>query len=502
MERIAESFNEAAGLIIEKVPYMLWALLILIIGWLIALSVSRVLAVALKKISLNKKFADLAKDDVDAKQLRMELWISKGVYYLLLLITLVFFFHALQFGDASEPFKKLLNQIFEYVPQLISAGFLVFVAWGIASILRTVIVVVLGRLDFDKSIAGKVDYQTDKTIPVTRTIGNAVYWLVFLLFIPLILETLGLSKGLLEPVSVMLQKVLGFLPQLIGATVILLVGWFIARVVQKITVNFLTSAKADQFGEQLGIKSVDGKYNLSKTIGSIVYVLILLPALIAALQQLNVDAVSAPLSDMLSKVAQSAPNILYAAAIVIVAWIVGKLVAELVRNLLTGFGFNALPVKLGIAKAPEAGDLTPAEAVGKLVFAGIVFFAFIEAFDKLGLDTLTDLGARFMIFVGDVLLGVIIFALGLFLANLVSNLIKGKIGYSNLIAILARTAILVFAGAMALNRMGLANDIINMAFGLLFGAVAVALAIAFGIGGRDIATRKLQEWEESFKEKK
>ncbi len=502
MDKMLDSFSKVASLIIEKVPYMLWALLILVVGWLVALIISKALAAALRKISLNKKFADMAKEDTSIKHVKMEQWISKGVYYLLLLVVLVFFFHALQFGDASEPFKKLLNQVFEYLPQIISAGLLVLVAWAIASILRTVIVVVLGRLNLDVRIAGKLESKTEKPVPVTKTIAGAVYWLVFLIFVPLVLEALGLKKGLLEPVSVMLQKVLAFLPQLIGAIIILLVGWFIARIVQKIVVNFLSSAKADQLGEQIGLKSADQKHSLSKTVGTIVYILILIPVLVAALQQLAIEAISTPLSEMLSNVAQSAPNIFYAAVIILVACIIGRVVAELIKNLLTGVGFDSVPVKLGIGKKTASGELTPSEAVGKLALVGIVFFAIIEACVRLGFNTLANLGTKFMLFAGDVILGLVIFSMGLFLANLAVTLIKGKIGHSDLVAFLVRICILVFAGAMALNRMGFANDIINMAFGLLLGAVAVAIAIAFGVGGREFAARKLQDWETSLKEKK
>ncbi|MDD5597881.1 MAG: hypothetical protein PHV82_08050, partial [Victivallaceae bacterium] len=85
MDKMLDSFSQVASLIIEKVPYMLWALLILVVGWLVALIISKALAAALRKISLNKKFADMAKEDTSIKRVKMEQWISKGVYYLLLL---------------------------------------------------------------------------------------------------------------------------------------------------------------------------------------------------------------------------------------------------------------------------------------------------------------------------------------------------------------------------------------------------------------------------------
>jgi hypothetical protein len=93
------------------------------------------------------------------------------------------------------------------------------------------------------------------------------------------------------------------------------------------------------------------------------------------------------------------------------------------------------------------------------------------------------------------LLGLIIFAVGLYLANLAVEVIRSS-GTRNaeLLSMAARVAILVMAGAMALRQMGLANEIVNLAFGLVLGAIAVAAAIAFGWGGRDLAGRQLERW--------
>ena len=99
---------------------------------------------------------------------------------------------------------------------------------------------------------------------------------------------------------------------------------------------------------------------------------------------------------------------------------------------------------------------------------------------------------------GAIILGVIglvILGLGLYLANLAATTIRvSGSGQSTVLATAARAAILILAGAMALRQMNVAEDIINLAFGLLLGAVAVAAAVAFGIGGRDLARQQLERW--------
>ncbi len=105
-----------------------------------------------------------------------------------------------------------------------------------------------------------------------------------------------------------------------------------------------------------------------------------------------------------------------------------------------------------------------------------------------------------MVFAGHIILGLVIFAIGLYIANLVAQkVLSSGSAQSGLLAMTARISIMVLAGAMALRQMGLANEIISLAFGLILGAIAVAIAIAFGIGGREIAGRKLEEWMQSHK---
>jgi hypothetical protein len=122
-------------------------------------------------------------------------------------------------------------------------------------------------------------------------------------------------------------------------------------------------------------------------------------------------------------------------------------------------------------------------------------FAVSEAGTRLGFSAVSDLVAQFLVFAGHVLMGLLILGVGLYLANLAAGAVRATAGaHAGLLATLARIAVVVLTGAMALRQMGLANEIINLAFGLVLGAVAVAAAIAFGIGGRDLAGRQLESW--------
>ncbi|HYA30321.1 MAG TPA: mechanosensitive ion channel, partial [Acidobacteriota bacterium] len=337
---------------------------------------------------------------------------------------------------------------------------------------------------------------------LTKTLADTAYWLVWLFFLPALLNALSLA-GLLNPVQAMINKVLDFLPNIFSAGLILGVGWLVARIVQRVVANLLAAIGTDQASDRIGLAPVLGQQRLSNVIGLILYVLILIPVLIGALQSLALEAITRPASNMLNSIMSALPAIFAALLIVGIAYAIGRVVAGMVTTLLTGLGFNAVLARLGLGPEPAAGERSPAEVAGYLVLVGVLLFAAIEAVRELGFTLLADLIARFTVFAGQVILGLIIFGIGLFLANIASSTVRASgAAQAGLLALAARVSIVVLAGAMALRQMGLADDIINMAFGLLLGSIAVAVALAFGLGARDIAARELGDWVQSIKARK
>jgi hypothetical protein len=122
-------------------------------------------------------------------------------------------------------------------------------------------------------------------------------------------------------------------------------------------------------------------------------------------------------------------------------------------------------------------------------------FAIVEAANRLGFTQVAELVATFIQFGASVLLGAVIILIGLWLSNLAADAITG-IGVQNarFFAGLARYGILGLVLAMGLRAMGIADDIVNLAFALTLGAVAVAVALAFGLGGREAAGRQMEHW--------
>ncbi len=480
-------------------PRILGALAILVVGWLVALAISAGVRALLRRTELDDRLLGWIRRDPTGAPADASKPISKVLYYILMLFVLVAFFQGLGLTLITEPLNNLLNEVFTFAPKLLGAVLLLVVALIVATVLRKILSRGLEGVGVDRRFQEKSGVEGDTQVPLSKSLADTVYWLILLLFLPAILGALGLT-GLLAPVQQLVNEILGYLPNILAAAIVLFAGWFVARIVQRIVTNLLAAAGADRLSERVGLASALGQQKLSGTLGIIVYALIFIPVLIGALNALELEALTTPASQMLDTILNALPSIFAAVLVVLFSLVVGRVVARLVVNLLQGIGFDQLPARLGLVREGAALRHGPSAIVGTVVLVGIMLFAATEAANLLGFDVVADLVGQFMVFAGHLLFGIVILAVGLFLANLAASAVRATgTARSPLLATAARASVIVLSVAMALRHMGLADEIINLAFGLLLGAVAVAVAIAFGIGGRDAAARQIEGWQRSMK---
>lgn len=497
------------------------AIAILLLGWIIAGIVSGVVRGLLKRTGLDNRLGGLIGAQPD---FNVEKFLAAIVFWIILILAVVAALNVLNLNTVSQPLNNFLTQIFAFLPQLGAAAVLVAVAWVVATLAKTIVIRTSQSFGLDARLAD----QSDGSSPflLSETLGNTLYWFVFLFFLPLILGVLNL-QGPLAPVQNLLNEILGALPNIVKALVIGAIGWFVARTVRGIVTNLLHATGTDQIGERMGLSRSMGGQSLSWLIGTIVYVLILIPTATAALDALQIPSISAPATAMLNQVLNALPLIFTAVAILAIAYAIGKFVADLVTNILASIGFNNLFYWLGLQKAPytprvapdrfdtefqtgetviqEPGDTvsarSPSEIAGIVVLVGIMLFATVAATNVLNFQALTVLISGLLVIFGRILVGLAVFAVGLYLANLAFNIIASSGSrQAKLLAQTARIAIIGLVAAMALQQMGIAPNIVNLAFGLLLGAIAVAIAIAFGLGGRDVAAEQLRDWLKEFKQ--
>lgn len=477
LSALASSLQSTLG---AQLPGILGAIGILVVGWLVAV-VSR--AGTRRVLGLLKVNARIAESTGQA--VNVETGIAIGVFWVIILITLVAVFDSLHLDLISNPFAQLVSQIIGYLPRLVAGTILLLVAWLLATVVRAIANKAVSATTLDEKLSAEAGME-----PMSKTVGNVLFWLVVLLFLPTILAAYELH-GLLEPVQAMLAKLLDMVPNAFAAAVIGFVGWIVAKVLRGLVTNLLAAAGADKLGAKVGlVESV----RLSRFAGTVVFIFVFVPTLIAALDALKIESISRPATEMLEKMLGAIPNVVAAAMILAITWYVAKFASGLLTRLLASLGADALPEKIGF-KAAFGGNLKPSGLVGAVVLFFAMLFATVEAANRLDFVQVREIVAMFIKFGGDVLLGGAILVIGFWLANLASDAINRASGAqtSNL-ARGARIAILGVVIAMGLRAMGIADDIVNLAFGLTLGAVAVAVALSFGLGGREAAGRQMEHW--------
>ncbi|WP_392530561.1 mechanosensitive ion channel [Nostoc sp. C117] len=495
-------------------PRVLGAVAILFLGWLIAAILATITQKILKRTNIDNHIAAGVTGRQDLPQ--VEKLISDLVFWIIILLTAVAVLQTLNLEVASRPLNSFLDQLIGFLPKLVGAGILLATAWVLATIVKIFTVRLLQAFNLDERLNPEPADSTPSLnqLSLSETIGSVLYWFIFLLFLAPILDTLGLKEAL-QPVQALITKILVILPNILAAGLIAAVGWFIANVVRRIVTNLLASTGIDHLGSRFGLSSTAGVQPLSSIIGTIVYILILIPVAIAALDALQIEAISRPAIAMLQQVLNALPAIFTAVAILLVAYFVGRFVGDLVTSILTNLGFNNIFTVLGLTTStrrivisteptePIPSHIptrTPSEIVGIVTLVGIMLFATVAAVNILNIPALTALVSGILIIFGRILAGLVIFAIGLFLANLAFNIITSSgERQAEILGQVARISIIALVSAMALQQIGVASDIVNLAFGLLLGAIAVAIALAFGLGGRDIAREQVQEWLNSFK---
>lgn len=356
------------------------------------------------------------------------------------------------------------------------------------------------KFKLDERIGSKLDAGEAVTFSFTKSLSEMGYGIVFLVFLPAILSGLGL-QDMSYPVLVMVENSLSFMPKLFGAAIVLGVGWFVAKVIREVVTGLLMSIGADSALMKMQLDQVaGGGIRFSKIGGTLAYAVVLLLVFVEALKKLSLDTITDPIIVILNQFFAAVPNLLYALFLVFVTYFIANIIRQIVSQVLEGLGFNNVLSKLGLTSTSYSNKATPSQIVGLLAFYGLMFFAIIEALNQLGLFAISDIVRDVTVFAGQVLFGLVIFGVGLFVANIVSRTIKSSSApNAPMLAFLARTGILILVGAMALKRMGLADEIVNIAFGLILGSLALAAGIAFGLGGKDEAAAILRQIRDRLK---
>jgi len=406
-----------------------------------------------------------------------------------------------------------------WAPRVLGALLILVAAWFIGKAIKWALAKGVDRIPG----ASKANLSENPRHSVGHSLGDVAFWLILLFGVVAALGVLNLGQ-VVSPLNALLTQIASFLPNILGAVLIFFIGFVVATLARRVTEAGLLAANADRWLDRAGLSRATGSTGVSTAIGTLVFVLVLIPITIAALEQLGIQSLTVPAVAVLSTVFDAIPRVLAAAIVLAIGWFIGRWVAQIIERILPATGFdrsvsgvmslalNRSSAEPAAAPAPYAGDVTPATAaamggstvsapltpsrvVGKLVMVAIVAFTAVEAARLLQFAAFATTLEEILGLAGRVIIGGVVITAGVLIADVLARLIdKGTGGADRFASTLVRWATIALATAMGLRFMGIADDVVLLAFGLVLGAAAVAAALAFGLGGRSAAGQVAQSW--------
>ncbi len=369
---------------------------------------------------------------------------------------------------------------------------------SIGSILGAILVLIIGYF-IAKAISGLVrnlvansglQHRVDRgsqgrNVNIASLIGKLTYYVLMVLVLIIVLDILDFDRAL-TPLENLVGNFFSFLPRLVGAGILAFAGYVIATLLGELVALAVTGIEG--LSERFGFSD---RINWANVARQIVFFIVFVPILIAAIDILGIEAISRPATNMLQDVLAYLPKLFGAVIVLVVFYYLAKFVSKFVGNLMAGVNADVFMSRMGLSRI--AGRTSLSGVVAGLVFFFIMFSGVLTAVEILDFGQLSYLLNEIFELTLQILFGLLVLAIGNAIANFAYAAVADSQG-STFLASIARFAVLGLFLAIALRTMGLADDIVNLAFGLTLGALAVAFALSFGLGGREAAGRQMEDF--------
>lgn len=388
----------------------------------------------------------------------------------------------------SDQFRDFLNNVQKGIDTLgpiggfILAVVVFFAGRIVARTLRGFIAKALGKTSLDDKCAKMIGHESGAAVGI----ANFAYGLMLLFLAILALGVAKLDK-VSEPLQGMLEEFLNFIPNLVGAGLLLYLVLIVAKVVKNLVSNVFQAGKLD---ERLG--STEGETPVSSAIVTALYCFIVLLFIPAVLDVLSLDSVSKPVGGVVQDILGAVPNIILAIILIGLGVLIGQIARRLVTNLLNAAKANQWPAKIGL-DVPQEGSRSLSNVVGLLAMISVTVLMVGAAIDQLDIGLLAGASEGFVEGYFNVLIAIIILGAGILLAKFAYSNLADK---SILLAKVAKIATLVITSVVALQRSNIAPELTGLPYEFAVYALAfaggVGGAIALGLGGKDFVARWLE----------
>lgn len=386
--------------------------------------------------------------------------------------------------------QNIANTFLNAIPGILAAIVVLILALLVAWLSKFIVTKILTATKLDQKL-NRFTLEEQKPRSTVEYVGRLVFIIVFILFLPSVFARLGLD-AVASPISSLVNTVVAYIPSLLAAALILFIGLFVARVIRDLLLPLLRKVGVDRFSQAPSAdhEKAVAPIRLSSAIANVVYVLILIPIVIAALQTLRIEAISVPAVAMLNQIFTFIPQILMAIVLIAIGAFLARFIGNFLTQLLDSVGADRwledlMPVDVKPAR------LSVSKAIGRIVQIVILLFFIVEGLNVIQLEILQNIGSAVIAYLPNVLIAVVILFAATYLASWLESYIKTKLNRTAGIAGLAKVTVLVLAFFVIFDQLNIANATINVAFRYTLAALAIAFALSFGLGGRDFAKHAL-----------
>lgn len=389
--------------------------------------------------------------------------------------------------NLSNLLENFLLKVSSIFPGVIGAVLMLIIGWIIAKFIKKISYKLLKKVNWDDKLMKKAKLDID----INKFISSLLYVVIMIYVLLIVLQKLGMTS-VLEPLQNMMSSFLAFLPKILGAGIILFIGYLIAKFVSSLV--SLAGDFIDKLLHKINFKETDRLINVLE---KLVFIIIIIPFAIAALNKIELKEVSDPVNHVLDQIITIIPNVLGATAIIAIFVIGGRFLKTLIKGLLDSLEIDTLVEKMELSSVIGANS-SLSTILSNIVYFFLVFFGVITGVEMMNFTELTEVLNTVLTISGGILFGMIILVVG----NLISSIAYRNLSKSEdnkFVALIVKYAILGLFLAMALTKMGFADDIVKLAFGLTLGAIAVVIALSYGLGGREAAGEHMKDIIKKFK---
>ncbi len=397
-----------------------------IVSWVIAKAFSRWLRDAILRNNFFKNIFSKVWINVSVRSFADFIYsvFFVGITFAWLIVTLKYVNLEIEFLDAF-----IDNVVYVQLPKFWWIGLVILWAFLFASILKTVLIRVVRRFSLGDKLWINLDWA-----------WVVWYWWVIVFFIPIFLKRIG-NHDLLNPVNTKIDDISVYAPNIVESFIVIIVWFIIARFAQKMVDKFIVANWVEKISEKLKVRAEF----VSKYAWWAVYVIILLVTTFVALNNLKIDTISGTIDKWIQSIIDFTNGVLNASIIVVISFVIWKIISNLITELLTKVNFDSVLEHIGLSKLNL--KVSPSRIVWNTVFAYIVLFVFMKAFSIIGIDKVSWMFISIFWFLNKMLFLFLIFALGLYLSNLLDKKIR-VLYKSEVLAIVAKIGVMLLTGLL------------------------------------------------------